>query len=447
MGKQLTIEFIKEEFLKRKGYILLETEYINNKTKMKYICPYHPNENNSISWNSFQSGSGCKYCYYRKLTIEFVRAEFLKRGYILLEDEYINSNIPMRYKCLKHPDEELKIRYKYFSKGNGCKFCSGSYKTHEEYVKKLKLKNSNITVIGEYKGAHERIEVKCNIDGHIWSPIASSLTCANNMKCPVCAGKTVLKGTNDIATTHPYFIEWLENKEDGYLHTYGSAKKAKNKCPECGHLFQTIICQMCRNGLRCPRCGDGISFGEKYMMSLLSHIGIDFKTQIVFKKWSNGKRYDFYIPSINCIIETHGIQHYADGLWSNRGKTSEEEYVNDLYKKQLALKNGIIEYIEIDARNSNYDYIKNSILNSRISEIFDLSIVNWDIIAKQSMKSIVKVVCDYWNCGMNAREISENIGLCDSTIRKYLNQGSSINLCDYDPKGGNMRRKPRLSVK
>ena len=54
---------------------------------------------------------------------------------------------------------------------------------------------------------------------------------------------------------------------------------------------------------RCPKCGDGISYGEKFMYAVLSYAGYDFETQHVFE-WSKGenglkgmKKYDFYIPS------------------------------------------------------------------------------------------------------------------------------------------------------
>lgn len=37
MPKKLTIEFVKDEFWRLKNYILLETEYKNNHTPMRYI--------------------------------------------------------------------------------------------------------------------------------------------------------------------------------------------------------------------------------------------------------------------------------------------------------------------------------------------------------------------------------------------------------------------------
>ncbi|WP_269482542.1 hypothetical protein [Bacillus mycoides] len=46
-----------------------------------------------------------------KLTFEQVNAKFEKRGYELLETEYVIGTEKMRYKCPHHPDKELSISY------------------------------------------------------------------------------------------------------------------------------------------------------------------------------------------------------------------------------------------------------------------------------------------------------------------------------------------------
>lgn len=41
-------------------------------------------------------------------------------------------------------------------------------------------------------------------------------------------------------------------------------------------------------------------------------------------------------------------------------------------KEFIAKQNGILEYIVIDCRYSNYEWIKNSILASKLNQIFNL---------------------------------------------------------------------------
>lgn len=48
MSKKLTYEFVKEQF-GREGYELLSKEYVNNCTKLFYICP--KGHKHSISWD------------------------------------------------------------------------------------------------------------------------------------------------------------------------------------------------------------------------------------------------------------------------------------------------------------------------------------------------------------------------------------------------------------
>lgn len=77
------------------------------------------------------------------------------------------------------------------------------------------------------------------------------------------------------------------------------------KCLTCGYERELLEQHIVSDGHDCPICGDYITFPEKIIISLLKYLHIEFEPQKKFK-WSNKKRYDFYIPSINCIIETNG---------------------------------------------------------------------------------------------------------------------------------------------
>ena len=90
MSKKHTIEFIREQFEKN-GYIFLSKKYINNSQKLDFICP--SGHKGCISWASWSSSHRCKYCANNvKYTIEFIRKQFAKEGYILLTEKYINSH-------------------------------------------------------------------------------------------------------------------------------------------------------------------------------------------------------------------------------------------------------------------------------------------------------------------------------------------------------------------
>ena len=156
MGKKLTYDFVKSEFEKR-GYELLDKEYINAHMKMNYKCLKHPLEILKIDYGHLKSGRGCKYCgketynKKRKLSYDFVKKAFEERGYELLDKKYQNSKTKLKYKCLKHPDKELYISYDNFSRGHGCPYCSFKSTSFPEqliyYYFKQKFKN----VFNRYK--------------------------------------------------------------------------------------------------------------------------------------------------------------------------------------------------------------------------------------------------------------------------------------------------------
>jgi len=154
--------------------------------------------------------------------------------------------------------------------------------------------------------------------------------------------------------------------------------------------------------------------------------------------WSQNKRYDFYIKDNHIIIEVNGLQHYEEKFkFKTRNlnlRNLKVEQENDIFKEQLAKENGIIKYIVIDARKSELEWIKNSILNSELSELFDLSNIDWLKCHEFACSSLVKKACDLWNSGMKSTiKIGNNLMVNPSTASRYLKYGVELNLCDYNP--------------
>ena len=159
-------------------------------------------------------------------------------------------------------------------------------------------------------------------------------------------------------------------------------------------------------------------------------------------KWCDKYRYDFYFKKDNeeYIIETHGMQHYKE---SGFNRSLEEEQINDKNKKELALNNGIKprNYIVIDCRYSGLEYIKNSIINSRLSELFNLNEIDWIKIGQNSEKNLVKEVCNYWrihndinNEGLTTGDLGKVFNHDCSIIRGWLKKGRELNWCNYKTK-------------
>lgn len=238
-------------------------------------------------------------------------------------------------------------------------------------------------------------------------------------------------GETDLWTTSPHIASMLVDKDIGYRVTKGSHKKADFICPNCGNFERDkIIRKVCTDGLRCSVCSDGISYPEKLMSCVLNAIDVDY-IRDSGTKWSGKKRYDFYIEDMSVIIETHGVQHYsAKASFSHHN--SRDEHNNDEYKKELAMLNGISHYIELDCRQSDFNYIYNSIMQSDIPRIFDLSNVDWNDIQALSLKSDIIKACDIYNSGVtNTIDIAKMLHLDRSTVIDYLVRSHDAGLCDY----------------
>jgi hypothetical protein len=161
---RLEYDFVKSEFKKR-GYELLENEYKDSHTKMKYKCTYHPNEDLSITYGDLKQGYGCRHCFEdsRRENFDTVKNEFEDRGYILLseKEEYKNFNSELKYTCPLHPDRELKIKYGRLKEGGGCPFCGGYAKPTIEELR-IEFKQRGYILLEEvYIGTLTKMKFKC----------------------------------------------------------------------------------------------------------------------------------------------------------------------------------------------------------------------------------------------------------------------------------------------
>ena len=73
-------------------------------------------------------------------------------------------------------------------------------------------------------------------------------------------------------------------------------------------------------------------------------------------------------------------------------------------------------------------------MNSKLNNIFDLSLIDWDILSKDCLKSKVIEVCNIYNSGIkNTVEIARILGIDNSTVSDYLKRCNETGLCEYEP--------------
>lgn len=441
MGKQKTQEEFVEKLANIHPNIIVTGKYVNSKTNISVQCNIDNYRWDALPLNLTREKYNCPKCSGRaNMTKEEYHSEMTaKHQNIEILGEYKKRTIPVRLKCKIDGHEWEAIPQNSLKNNSGCPVCAGNMShTQESYEKLMKEKHPNITVIGKYVRLHEPVELKCSC-GYQWKGTPSANICSREAGCPSCcqSPRVVWEG-NCITAKEPWMLEYFVNKGDGLKYLPASSKRVDMICPCCKTIKKnhSINNLYYTKSIGCKKCSDGKTYNEKFVYELLSQLKINFDTEKTFDWCTFGKtrkRYDFYLPLLNMIIETHGIQHYEEtyGVFK---KTLKEEQENDKIKKQLAKENGIKHYIVLDCRNSNLEHIKNSILKSELSKIFDLSNIDWLECEKATMTSLIYKVCEFKNINKNSslKEIGEHFNLCTVTIGKYLKKGNDIGMCVYD---------------
>jgi hypothetical protein len=140
------------------------------------------------------------------------------------------------------------------SSGGGCAICAG--KTVLAGFNDLETKFPEIAKMADGwdpktkpSSSHQKLSWKCD-KGHKWKAVLSNLT-SRKAGCPICSGRHILIGFNDLATVNPGLaaeaVGW-----DPKTITSRSGRKRRWKCDE-GHEWVTAVANRTK-GTGCPSC-------------------------------------------------------------------------------------------------------------------------------------------------------------------------------------------------
>jgi ssDNA-binding Zn-finger/Zn-ribbon topoisomerase 1 len=319
MRKLIQNEFI-EKAIKVHGntYLYSLTSYINKRVKVNIICRKH-GIFKQLPY-SHLNGNGCTKCYYERRPLE----KILKHKNLFLDNakqihcekydyslvQYLKSKIKVKIMCLIHGVFEQTPSTHLL--GQGCPNC-GEIKRHEnrkigliKFIERSRLKHGNkydYSEIKYFNRIDDKVKIICPIHG-AFEQIARFH--ANGVDCPKCGLlKIILKktyNTND-------FIEIAKLKH-GEKYAYSEAIYINNKthlniiCKKHGIFSQRPSIHLQVRG--CPICKE--SKGEKVIRELLDLKKISYIREKVFDECKHIKKlkFDFYVPSINQLIEYDG---------------------------------------------------------------------------------------------------------------------------------------------
>jgi effector-binding domain-containing protein len=341
---RLTYEHVFNYF-KEHNCELLETEYINCKTKMKFKCSC--GNISYIKWNDFHKGSRCmkcgklKSCAGQIFKYDYVANYFKEHNCELLEKEYVNSRKRMKFKC--ECGNVSFITFHSFKNGHRCKQC-GFKKIVEkktlsyDYVFNY-FKESGCELLSkEYKLATDKLEYKCecgNIDYISFDNFQHGHRC---FKC----------GLNKISEAKLYSFDYISDYVKSFGYTIlseeytGCLQYLNLLCPN-GHPYKTTFSNF-QSYRRCSICSG--SNGEKRIANYLINNNIKFEQQYRIKDCKNKRAlpFDFAIldnENLNALIEFDGEQHFKTRPYFGDVDKYEKTKLHDTIKNTYCQKNNV----------------------------------------------------------------------------------------------------------
>ena len=227
-------------------------------------------------------------------------------------------------------------------------------------------KNENLRPQDVTYGWGKKIWWQCQECGYEWQATPNNRTRKSDNKCPYCINKIVIKGKNDLATTHPELAKEWHPTKNGKLNpdnvSKGSGKKVWWKCPH-GHEYLATISSR-TNGTNCPICNNGrkTSFAEQafyyYVKQIFSDAINRYKADFL-----GLMEFDIFIPSIKYAIEYDGKPWHSKGFKGKRER--EERKYNICIKNNIRLIRIREGEIELDANIADYQFELGNINNKK----------------------------------------------------------------------------------
>jgi hypothetical protein len=355
MSKSYEFEYVKNYFLNQ-GCELLEEQYINSHTKMKYKCSC--GNISEINFDRFQIGSRCKQCGIKKMkeskkhSYDYVYNYFKDNNCELLEKEYINDLQKLKYRCQCGNISE--ICFLSFKKGSRCKECGLKKRLEKrrfsyEYIYNFFQDRGCELLEKEYINNSTKMKYRCkcgNIDYVIFNNFKRIHSCH---KC------NYIKLAEKTKHSYEYVFNYFKEHGCKLLETEykNDATKMRYICECDNEGFSTF--NGFKSGNRCGKCLD--SKGVKKIVQYLSDNNIMFEREYRFVDCKNKKPlpFDFVIfdnDTIFAIIEFDGLQHIQPIAYYGGEDMFKIRQQNDQIKNNYCLQNNIpllrIPYIEFD---------------------------------------------------------------------------------------------------
>ncbi len=218
-------------------------------------------------------GKGCPYCAGRQVLpgendlasrMPRLAAQWhpTKNGRLTPEQVFCGSHEKVWWRCERGHVWQARIKARV--QGDGCPVCAGKVlrpgehdlaTTHPELAAQWHpTRNGTLTPSGIGAGTRRKVWWVCE-KGHEWQ--APVMARARGTGCPVCAGRVILPGVNDLASRFPAISAQWHPTKNGRMRpdriSPGSGERVWWRCP-LGHDYQARVSARTAGGSDCPYC-------------------------------------------------------------------------------------------------------------------------------------------------------------------------------------------------
>jgi very-short-patch-repair endonuclease len=341
---------------------------LNSNKKYWFVCDKCVHEFEA-KLDDVNKGQWCPFCAGKKLCTSTSCTICTKRSFVSSDkaefwaswNEVTPSEVLLNshqkywficYKCDHYFDSSLDS----IEKGNWCPFCThkalcsvkectwchdNSFSSSDKAV--FWSPENTISARNVAKSSNTKHSFICPKCEHSFDSKLDNITLGDNW-CPFCAGKSLCE---DQDCEHCFNRSFAFSDKAAYWSDYNectprsislnSHEKFWFGCPEesCQHEFEMTPNHITSSNQWCPMCK------KKTARKLLEHLETKYEVVLTERHfpWCKLQRelpYDFYIPSINLLIELDGPQHFKQiSNWED----PEDTQKRDEFKNASALEN------------------------------------------------------------------------------------------------------------
>ena len=335
-------EFVRKSNLKYENkfsYSLKSEEFnLSDEDCLIVICEQH-GEIQTTPRNHLYNNFVCEKCKYEDEYKKFksLMEEKHQNKYDISNVKFINWITKIELECEFHG--KFSITPAHLKEGKGCREC-GIIKRAKTQSKPIDEFIAQANEVHDFKydyskavynGARRNLIIICKIHGEF------NQTPGNHIKGQGCPDCGIIETANKLSITLEEFLS-RSHEIHGEIYDYSKVElvnastKVEIICRTHGSFFQDPEHHILRKH-GCPRC---VNKREGELAITLSKLGIVHRQYKI-----ENKRYDFFLPEYNIIIERDGEQHYRGFLQDDRKTLSLDYQIeNDRIKTELAERHG-----------------------------------------------------------------------------------------------------------